>query len=487
MLENHLFAMSGNNLGHIHGVDVGPDIGRNVDEYKVVDDDQLGGAAAAAVLAGPVLEPISIHRRGHPLPRDLRARVMLYLQQGISKQAIASRLSISRSSVLRYQKASIAQSVAVPSVRPRGGYRSAIALLNRQQVLKLGELLLQHPKLTIRELKQLAVDSAILNPEQVPSDTTVWRAIRKLNLDFSKVEYVDPKGSKTYLAEQKHDPSNQPQASAANDSTEANNPEDGNLIAAERRAFRFIQKQGTDGQLNPANLMFMDETNSRAFDQAHYAWGRKHQRTLLFRPKGMSATFNIIACIGVEEDTPGQMFLHYIIVPPRRDFRGVPTKWKPYEFRNPTAGIDFGYSVSQIRNLELDEMADLMKSQQIKIPQGFNSDEALLSELRQILVRVRTHGKVGMLRELPGRQKYLGGSIKAFRSTAADVVDYIERLMAPFYVKRKFHGLAHECNEDSDGVVGCPDSGSHFSVPYVPPPAVIKFQLLRLKQRLQRQ
>jgi hypothetical protein len=160
--------------------------------------------------------------------------------------------------------------------------------------------------------------------------------------------------------------------------------------------------------------MFMDETNSRAFDQAHYAWGRKHQRTLLFRPKGMSATFNIIACIGVEEDTPGQMFLHYIIVPPRRDFRGVPTKWKPYEFRNPTAGIDFGYSVSQIRNLELDEMADLMKSQQIKIPQGFNSDEALLSELRQILVRVRTHGKVGMLRELPGRQKYLGGSIKAF-------------------------------------------------------------------------
>ena len=41
MLENHLFAMSGNNMAHIHGVDVGPDIGRNVDEHQVVEDDPI--------------------------------------------------------------------------------------------------------------------------------------------------------------------------------------------------------------------------------------------------------------------------------------------------------------------------------------------------------------------------------------------------------------------------------------------------------------
>ena len=264
--------------------------------------------------------------------------------------------------------------------------------------------------------------------------------------------------------------------------------DEADLIAAERKAFRFIQKQGTDGQLNPLHLMFMDETNSRAFDQAHYAWGRKHQRTFLFRPKGMSPTFNVIACIGVEEDTPGQMFLHYIIVPPRRDFRGVPTKWKAYEFRNPTAGIDIGYSVSQIqRTLTLAELQEIMKDQQIRSPQGFATDDALEAELRRILVQVRTHGKVGLFREVAKKQRYLGGSIKAFRSTAADVVDYIEKLMIPFYVKRKFHGLAHECSEDSDGVVGCPDAGQHFSVPYVAPPSVSKFELLRRKQRTQRQ
>ena len=443
----------------------------------------------------PAPEPIEVYRRGHPLPQDLRARVMLYLQQGLRKQTIASRLCISRSTVLRYQQAAAEQNNTVPQVRPRNGYRSSVALLNREQILKLGEMLLQQPKLTIRELKQLAVETRVLDPEKVPSDTTIWRGIRKLNLDFSKASYADPKGLKQQAAnERKGDEEKLPdralpdQAQPAMESARVVNSEEADLIAAERKAFKFVQKQGVDGQLSPRNLIFMDETNTRAFDQAHYAWGRKHQRKLLFRPKGMSPTFNVIACIGVEEDTPGQMFLHYIIVPPRRDFRGVPTRWKAYEFRNPTAGIDVGFSVAQIQHsLRFDELKDLMKAQQVKIPQGFPTDVALESELRRLLVQIRTHGKVGMLREMPQKQRYLGGSIKAFRSTAADVVDYIEKLMIPFYVKRKFSGLVNECSEDSDGVIGCPDAGQHFSVPYVAPVAVNRLQLLQQKQRTQRQ
>ena len=62
---------------------------------------------------------------------------------------------------------------------------------------------MRHPKLTIRELTQRAVDAKILDPDRVPSDTTVWRAIKKLNLDFSKASYVDPKGVKQYEAEHK--------------------------------------------------------------------------------------------------------------------------------------------------------------------------------------------------------------------------------------------------------------------------------------------
>jgi transcriptional regulator with XRE-family HTH domain len=128
----------------------------------------------------PVPEPIEIYRRGHPLPQDLRARVMLYLQQGLSKQTIANRLCISRSTVSRYQKAAAEQNKAVPNVRPWGGYRSSAALLNRQQILQLGEMLLRQPKLTIRELKQFAVDAAVLGPDKVPSDTTIWNSKAEL-------------------------------------------------------------------------------------------------------------------------------------------------------------------------------------------------------------------------------------------------------------------------------------------------------------------
>jgi transposase len=256
--------------GVIQATQVGDDNKEESD--NVVNDVAMPIAPAAP---GLVVQPIRIYRRGHPLPYDLRARVMLYLQQGLAKQTIAQRLSISRSTVLRYEKAAVAQSVPIPGVQNRGGFRSAIAMLNRQQILKLGEMLLQHPKLTIRELKQLAVDAAVLDPEKVPSDTTVWRAIHKLNLDFSKVVYVDPKGSKQYLSrlqretqdaenqeEEKKNDHGGAQLPAQAASAPAHKTEEGDLISDERRAFRFVQKQGLDGQLNPTNLIFMDETNS---------------------------------------------------------------------------------------------------------------------------------------------------------------------------------------------------------------------------------
>src|SRR5690349_8519686 len=124
----------------------------------------------------------TIYRRGHPLAYDLRSRVMRYLQQGMAKTQIALKLCVSRSTVQRYQKLAHEQTHLVPTVRPRGGYRNEVALLDRQQILQLGEMLLRQPKLTIRELKQLAVEQSIINPDKVPSDITVWRANKKLNL-----------------------------------------------------------------------------------------------------------------------------------------------------------------------------------------------------------------------------------------------------------------------------------------------------------------
>lgn len=449
-------------------------------------DEQKDGAAQPA-LANSVLQlsraptpvaavgidgNIQVYRRGHPLPIDLRSRVMVCLQQGMTAKRIAQQLQISMRTVCRYKKTTTEQQVSVPLVRSRGEYRSSIALLNRQQILFIAELLIKMPKLTIRELKQLAVEREILDPEKVPSDTTIWRAIKKLDIDWKKASYTDPKGLVRPIAEpneEKVDPG-------------------AHAIMEERAAFRFIQRQGLDGQLNPYNLMFMDESNLRLYDQQHHAWSHAHRRAMLLRPKGMSPTFNVIATIGVEDDTPGGMFVHYVIIPPRRDFRGVPKTFKSYEFRQPKAGIDVGYSVSQIQNtLSVDTMEQLLREQRIRLPSGLADVEAMERELRKLLVHVRTKGKVGLYRDLPERQAYLGGSIKAFRSTAVDVVDYVERLLVPWYAKRKLQGLVNQCDENSDGILGCPDSGHHFSIPYVEPRQVTRTKLLQAKQTKQRQ
>jgi len=450
---------------------------------------QLSGipiALPAEEVGNPVaaINSISIYRRGHPLSLDMRSRVMSCLQQGMSSKQVAKELRVSTRTVARYRKLANEQHLPVPVARPRGGFRSSLTLMNRQQILALAEVLLKAPKLTMRELRQRAVQMNILDENKVPSETTIWRAIKKLNIDWKKATYVDPKGIALPVI-------SEAAAIAAPLGPEGRIQDPGaTAISQERAAWRFVQRLGTDGQLNPYNLLFMDESNFRLYDQQHYVWTQAQKRGVLLRPKGISPTFNVIATIGVENDTPGGMFVHYIVIPPRRDFRGVPKRFKAYEFRHPKAGIDIGYSVNQIKHqLSLEQLQQIMKEEQLRIPPGFVAAadaDALERELRRILTQVRTQGKVGLYRALPERQAYLGGSIKAFRSTAVDVVDYVEQLLIPWYVKRKLHGLATECDEDSDGIIGCPDSGHHFSVPYIEPKPVTRLNLTQQLQQLQR-
>jgi hypothetical protein len=239
--------------------------------------------------------------------------------------------------------------------------------------------------------------------------------------------------------------------------------------------------------LNPYKLLFMDETNCRLFDQQHYAWARGHKRSVLLKPKGQSPTFNVIATMGMDRDSPGRMLLHYVIIPPRRDYRGVPKTFKAYEFRHPKAGIDVGYSVAQIaRDLTNDQLEQLMLEQHLRLAPGLDSPPTREREMRKLLQQVRTKGKVGCYRQMPLHQSYLGGSIKAFRSSAVDVVEYIETLLIPWIANRKLSGLVSACNEDSDGLQGCPDNGHHFSIPYTDPKDVTALNLIENKQRAQR-
>jgi transposase len=253
------------------------------------DAPDMAAGPAPAIGIGPLPPPVAggviqVYRPGHPLAIDLRSRVMAYLQQGQTSVSISKRLRISTSTITRYKKAAREQRLPVPVVRPRGGYRKEVALMNREQILALGNLLMKFPKLTIRELTQLAVQKGILNSDKVPCNSAVWRAIKKLDIDWKTASYTDPKGmvirasdpdqdAMLYARDEEEQKGPQGEAAAAAAAAPAAAPVaahplavanlGADLIAEERIAFRFVQKQGTDGQLNPYNLLFMDESNLR--------------------------------------------------------------------------------------------------------------------------------------------------------------------------------------------------------------------------------
>ncbi len=443
-------------------------------------------------IAAPV-PLISLYRRGTAYGRDIRCRVLSYLQQQLSKAEIARRLNICEKTVRRYQKAAEIQSIPVPLPKQQGGYRSSIALLNRTQIIQLGNLLLSKPKLTIVQLKHIAVREGIIPANRVPSDTTIWRAIKKLDFKHAKAQYIDPATVTVTV------PQSDSEIKLNTDEMVKKNQSlwHRKLIGEEIRHWRAVQQQGISGQLNPYNLLFMDETNCRLYDQQHYAWATANNRPLLLQPKGQSMTFNIIATIGIMEDD--QLMLHYVIVPPRRDYRGVPQRFKAYEFRQPKAAIDLGYSVHQIQHdLSFEQLVKLMKEQQLRIvapvlgsdpdsESNLRAREQQMNDMRKILIQVRTKGKVGLLREMRGgNTAYGGGALKAFRANANDVLEYVEKLFIPWFARRKLQGLSTVCDEDTDGLAGCPDQGQYFSIPYVAPTQITLFQLERKKQQLER-
>src|SRR4051812_45732729 len=105
---------------------------------------------------------------------------MQKLRDGVAPTDIARSLHVSRQTVYRYKHAASQQGAAVPRPLPQGGFRSA--LLDRAQIVGLAQLLLAAPKQTIRELKRAAVACGLIDATCVPSDSVIYRTIRKTAL-----------------------------------------------------------------------------------------------------------------------------------------------------------------------------------------------------------------------------------------------------------------------------------------------------------------
>jgi hypothetical protein len=163
------------------------------------------------------------------------------VEKPMSMTKIAKQMMIHRCTVHRWRtRARQCESQAdvfFPEAKPQGGFRESVAVIKRFQLEKLREILIQHPKMTLRELRTRAIRQGIFlltplvfsdqkddqkedqkedqkkdqkdeksnNPKattaenielthhrRIPSIPTLFRALKKAGFVHGRASYVDP-------------------------------------------------------------------------------------------------------------------------------------------------------------------------------------------------------------------------------------------------------------------------------------------------------
>jgi transposase len=317
--------------------------------------------------------------RGRAYPPDLRARVMRLLAEGAGPTEVAERLMVSRATVHRYRNAAERQRAAVPRPAPSGGWRHG--KVDRARLVALARLALERPKLTLEELR----DAAGLDI----STSAVSRALHKAGVGQRRARFVDRRTES--------DP----------------------LVALERRLWKEAQR-GDPVLGDPDKLLFMDESNFTRHEQQGRGWG-VNGGARLYRPKGKSPTYNVMAAIGAGG------LLHYVVHRPAREERELAPRFEASELAAPGEGVDVGLSASEIRrHAPADDLRRVLRAHGVKL-----SDEQgrplSLSDLRATVLQLKRAGRLGLLRSTRGA-RFLGGPRKPHRGTADDAADYLEAL-----------------------------------------------------------
>jgi len=369
------------------------------------------------------------HKRGTPYPPAIRERVMELLREGHSLSEVAERLRISRLTVLRYKKMAQDQNATIPQPKNMGGFR--YSKLNRRQIEQLSEYLIQHPKLTLEELREIAIEKGILKssePADIPSISTLWYVLnKKAGMHFGRASFRDPK------------------------TTSSGSPlaEGGSPIAIEKNKFKVAQKKDKDFSIS--KLLFMDETNLTLNMQQNYGWAAKGRSRgpILNKPKGKMMTYNMSVIIGINQPTK-KTIIYYIIKPPKRQYDPIPKTFQPYEFADPFKKIKTGYMEKQIlggnsrdsnRSGSSSDSGAPLPAQTLKNilkKHGVRHNDAKVSELRDRVYHLQTKGLVGLPRATFAGRENLGGPKKPFRSTIYDVVEFFDAFVDWWVKKKKF-------------------------------------------------
>jgi transposase len=213
-----------------------------------------------------------------PLSQDLRRRVVeAYEWERGSIRALARRFAVSQSSVFRFLDQYRATGTLAP--RPHGG--GVRPRLDEPALQTLERLINERPDATLQELRERLAQAggAYVHP------STVWRALKRLGKRRKK---------KTFRAKEQDDPA----------------------VQAKRQDY-----QAEIAQLDPRDLVFVDESGVNQAMARIYAWARGGERARAVRPVRRGQALTLVGALGweglqapfsLEGAMNGHTFLFYV-------------------------------------------------------------------------------------------------------------------------------------------------------------------------------
>jgi transposase len=120
----------------------------------------------------------------------VREDIASRLNGGQPPSLIAKALEINKKTVYRLKKAfydiETQSYTAVPAKRGSKGR------INREQLVRISQIMQANSKTTLEELAEKAVEEGIFTAECLPDTSTIYRALRRVGFTWRKPKFVDP-------------------------------------------------------------------------------------------------------------------------------------------------------------------------------------------------------------------------------------------------------------------------------------------------------
>jgi transposase len=242
----------------------------------------MHGQCMAFVSAHP---SITVNVPGRAYSLDLRSRVAVLKNNGLSNAAIGRRLGMHRSTVGRWIKNSVELEPGIVAPFEQRARLGSMPLLNREVLRAISRIVSESPRYRVEDVRAELVRLELLPSHRgkLVSSATVRRGMLKCSSSHRKMRHRDAKSF-------------------------------GGRILAERRAFALAQV--TNERMRIENLLCFDETTLYNNESETTGWGLAATKICAPKSPGMGVT--LFLSLGVTVDASGKAgsWVHYRAYPP---------------------------------------------------------------------------------------------------------------------------------------------------------------------------